>query len=152
MSLDVRLHGHHSGSGACRAAGVLLCQPSASCARSLYGSTPDRYLRRMLAKISCRQMSSSQVALCNMTRLHPAVLSSSRPLLALKVSGQGSLIFGNVFSDEGCIVAKCLPAAVSAQQIASPGQKDSASDKRGWISAIAVILTAPSGLCSMMLC
>lgn len=109
-------------------------------------------LRRMLAKISWRQMSSSQVALCNMTRLHPAVLSSSRPLLALKVSGQGSLIFGNVFSDEGCIVAKSLPAAVSAQQIASPGQKDSASDKRGWISAIAVILTAPSGLCSMMLC
>ena len=53
-------------------------------------------LCRMLARISCRQISSRQMARCRLMRLHPTAVGGSHPLMALKVSGQGHLIFGKI--------------------------------------------------------
>ena len=140
-------------------AGLLMC--SASPAKPVQRPCMAPHLSaascRMLARISCRQISSRQTALRSMMCLHPTAVGSSRPLLALKVSGQGHPIFGKVSAvvatrlsgGGGCIVATCLSALCLGSSLLCLAKRGLPFEKRGWTSAMAVMLTAPSGLCSM---
>ena len=98
LSLDLPLQGRQSDSGACRAINsiMLLCQPSATLQQPCMAPHLTLDSRRMLARSSCRQISSRQVALRSMMCLDPTAVGSSCPLLALKVSWQGHAIFGEV--------------------------------------------------------